>query len=159
MERPSFRKDLGAVEGFMTEVPALAIITFAVTAFMISAVAASTIYLEDKARAEALDDARDISDAVASYPPILADGRANRFSADGLDALVAGDLALELKNTGDMRVTISGSQGGNGSTWTFGTSDRVDDPRATVTTTVLIGHQTSTGVWVFNVGSMEVRTW
>jgi hypothetical protein len=159
MKHRTFRKDLRAIEGFMTEVPALAIITFAVTAFMISAVAASTIYLEDRARAEALGDARGISDAVASYPPILADGRANRFSVDGLDALVAGDLVLELKNTGDMRVTIAESQGGNGSKWAFGTSDRVDDPRATVTTTVLIGHKTSTGDWVFNVGSMEVRAW
>jgi len=160
--RVPFRKDLDAVEGFIGEIPALAIITFAVTAFMISAVSATGIYIEDRAKTDALEEAKDISSAIGAYSPLLIEDRADHLSASALDHLVEGRLSLELRNTGDMRVTVYDRQGGPGnrtSAWTFGNTDRTDPPTATVSRTVLIGYDALSGPHVLHLGSMEVRTW
>jgi len=161
--RPSFRKDIRAAEGFMEEIPAMAVITFAVTAFMISAVSATSLYLNDSARADALDRAKDICSAVASYGPILVEGRSGHMSSEALGRVVDGKLHVDIKNEGDTRVTITQRGTGSGpdgpSSWAFGTTNRTDVPRATVTMSVLVGHYQGTGTTVFRLAVLEVGTW
>ena len=165
----TFRKDIWAEEGFMEEIPAVAVITFAVTAFMISAVSATGLYLNDQARAEALDRAKDITSAVSSYGLILVNNRAGHLSSNALTRVVSGDIKFALKNSGDMRVTISekrpsdGTEG-NGTAptfWTFGTTNRSDAPDATITRSVLVGHPSLDvpGIMVYYIAILEVRTW
>lgn len=156
-DRMPFRKDIRAVEGFMTEIPALAMITIAITAFMISAISASGIYIADRDRAEALDKGKDISAAIRSYGPLLVSDRTGHLSASALDDLVAGNISLDLRNTGDMSVTVRES--GSERTWTFRNTERTDAPRATVSDTVLIGHDLPDRPPSFLIGYLEVRTW
>ena len=159
--RPRFRGDLRAVEGFMEEIPAMAVITFAVTAFMISAVSATGLYLNDTARADALDRAKDISSAVASYGPILVEGRSGHLSSEALDRVVEGKLGVDINNGGDMRVTVNERGPGSGGhpSWSFGSTNRTDVPRATVTMSVLVGHGQGAGSTVFRLAVLEVGTW
>ena len=161
--RPRFRRDIRAAEGFMEEIPAMAVITFAVTAFMISAVSATGLYLNDTARADALDRAKDISTAVASYGPILIEGRSCHLSSEALGRVVDGKLHVDIKNEGDTRIKIMQRGTGSGTdgplSWAFGTTNRTDVPRATVTMSVLVGHAQATGPIVFRLAVMEVGTW
>jgi len=153
----------------MEEIPAVAVITFAVTVFMISAVSATGLYLNDQARAEAMERAKDITTAVSSYGPILVNNHAGHLSSIALSRVVSGELKLILKNSGDMRVIISerGPSDGTESnekasgSWTFGTSNRTDAPDATITRSVLVGHPSSDviGTTVYYIATLEVRTW
>lgn len=160
------RNDNRAVEGFLTEIPALAVMTIAVTTFMITAVSAYGLYLDDRARADALEEARDISTAIRTWAPILVDGRANHLSVSALDRLASGEMTLDLRNTGDMTVTVleygdAGADGEPGATgtWTFGNTDRKDAAEAAVTKSVLIGHFVDGRSPVYRLGSVEVRVW
>jgi hypothetical protein len=167
--RPSFRRDTLAVEGFMEEIPAVAVITFAVTAFMISAVSATGLYMNDVARSDALDRAKDICTAVASYGPLLVDGRPDHLSNDALGRAADGKLRVDLKNTGAMRVNVNErlSHSGNGtavpSSWTFGNTDRTDMPVAAVTRPVLVGYEALNGMGerttTFQFAVLVVWTW
>lgn len=162
--RVPFRRDDRGVEGFMTEIPALAMIVFAITAFMISAVSASSMYLEDRERSDALDKAKDISIAIRADPTLIIDGRNGHFSAEALDDLVEGNLSLDLRNTGDMTVVVTeldqGQYNGTGvKHWRYSNTDRHDVPRATVSNTVLVGHWSEDGPPIYYIAYMEVRTW
>ena len=129
---------------------------------MISAVSATGVYLDDRAKTDALDEARDISTAIGSYPSLLVEDKVDHLSASSLDKVVDGALSVNLRNTGDMRVTVQDLQAGNvnqTSAWTFGNTDRTDPPSATVSRTVLIGYDAPSGPPVLHIGSMEVRTW
>jgi hypothetical protein len=159
-------RDTDGVEGFIGEIPALAIITFAVTAFMISAISATGSYLDEKERSEDLDLAKDISQAIGASPDVLVDGRMDHLSAKALDQLATGGMTLDLRNTGDMRVTVidlqasgGGGLNGTGPEWTFGNTDRTDAPTVTYSRTVLIGHEVAGDQVMFHIGRMEVRTW
>lgn len=168
-QNPSlFKNDIFAVEGFMEEIPAVAVITFAVTAFMISAVSATGLYFSDVARADALDRAKDLSSAVSSYGPLLAEGRSGHLSAQALDQVSNGTLRPVIKNSENTRVTItekplSGDDRNKGPlSWTFGTTNRTDSPKATFVRMVLVGHPSS-GIgevkMVYRLADLEVRTW
>ena len=156
-----------AEEGFMEEIPAVAVITFAVTAFMISAVSATGIYFNDVAQADALDRAKDLASAVSSYGPLLVEGRTGHLSAEALNHTSNGQLLMVFKNSGDMRVTIaektlSGDSTKTPPSWTFGTTNRTDAPKATYVKALLVGH-TSSGAGqvkvLYRLATMEVRTW
>jgi hypothetical protein len=163
-----FRNDITAEEGFMEEIPAVAVITFAVTAFMISAVSATGMYFTDVAQADALDRAKDLASAVSSYGPLIVDGRSGHLSAQALDSVRTGQLRPEFKNSGDMRITISerSFQGDNTTneppSWTFGTTNRTDDTTAIYTKTVLVGHPSVAPgqvKMIYRLATLEVRTW
>jgi hypothetical protein len=152
----------------MEEIPAVAVITFAVTAFMISAVSATGMYFTDVARADALDRAKDLASAVSSYGPLIVEGRSGHLSAQALDSVRSGQLRPEFKNSGDMRITITEkSFSGDNTTldppsWTFGTTNRTDATKATYAKTVLVGHPSSGPGQVkmlYRLATLEVRTW
>ena len=153
----------------MEEIPAMAVITFAVTAFIISAVSATGLYLNDVARADSLDRAKDMFAAVSSYGPLLVEGRSGHLSAEALERVSDGTLMVDIKNVGDMRVTVTergpSAGGGNGTLgWTFGTTNRTDPSKATVTGPVLVGRLSNEpgpdhGTVVFHIAVLEVRTW
>ncbi len=164
----AFKNDILAVEGFMEEIPAVAVITFAVTAFMISAVSATGLYFTDVARADALDRAKDLASAVSSYGPLLVEGRSGHLSAEALDHVTSGQLKPVIKNSGDMRITIAEKSvsADNGTkkplSCTFGTTNRTDTPKATYAKIVLVGHPSSGGgqvKMIYRLSTMEVRTW
>lgn len=162
--RSSFRRDTRAVEGFMTEIPALAVVTFAITAFMVSAIQASTLYIEDVERTDSLDRAEALSDAIVSHPKLVVDGRSHHLSATALDLLASDDLTLDLSNTGDMTVVviemdIGHANGEAARSWRYTNTERHDLPKAAVGSTVLVGDWDGTGPPVYRLAHMEVRTW
>jgi hypothetical protein len=168
LQNTIFKNDILAVEGFMEEIPAVAVITFAVTAFMISAVLATGLYFTDVARADALDRAKDLASAVSSYGPLLVEGRSGHLSAQSLDQMRNGQLQLGIKNSGDMRITIAEKylSEDNGTkqplSWTFGTTNRTDTPKATYAKIVLVGHPSSGSgqvKMIYRLSTMVVRTW
>jgi hypothetical protein len=165
---PRFNNDITAEEGFMEEIPAVAVITFAVTVFMITAVSATGLYFTDVARSDALDRAKDLASAVSSYGPLLVEGRSGHLSAQALDSVRLGHLKPDIKNSGEMRITITErTLGGDNQTngppsWTFGSTNRTDAPRATFTKTVLVGHPSGGAGQVkmlYRLSTLEVRTW
>ena len=75
-------------------------------------------------------------------------------------------MTLDLRNTGDMSVTVLeyGDAGAGGETWTtgtwkFGNTDRKDAAEATVTKSVLIGHYVDGRSPIYHLGTLEVRVW
>jgi len=156
-----FYRDERAVEGFMEEIPAVAVITFAVTLFMISTVSATAMYLADLDRTEAMDRAKDVSAAVVSYGPLLVEERSGHLSAKALDDMATGKLQLKLANIGETRMTVREKT--STVSWEFGTTNRSDAADATVTRSVLVGHVSQDAGGgssiVYRIAVLEVRTW